>query len=84
MLKKQYADIQREIDNMLDAIQQGILTSSTKDRLEELEKQKAELSAQIIKEEIEQPMLTKEMILEWFGELKKYGVKRKDHKRRLI
>ena len=38
----------------------------------------------IIKEEIEQPMLTKEMILEWFGELKKYGVKRKDHKRRLI
>lgn len=69
---------------MLDAIQQGILTSSTKDRLEELEKQKAELSAQIIKEEIEQPMLTKEMILDWFGELKKYGVKRKDHKRRLI
>ena len=84
MLKKQYADIQRGIDNMLDAIQQGILTSSTKDRLEELEKQKAELSAQIIKEEIEQPMLTKEMILDWFGELKKYGVKRKDHKRRLI
>ena len=69
---------------MLDAIQQGILTSSTKDRLEELEKQKTELSAQIIKEEIEQPMLTKEMILDWFGELKKYGVKRKDHKRRLI
>ena len=69
---------------MLDAIQQGILTSSTKDRLEELEKQKAELSAQIIKEEFEQPMLTKEMIIEWFGELKKYGVKRKDHKRRLI
>lgn len=59
MLKKQYADIQRGIDNMLDAIQQGILTSSTKDRLEELEKQKAELSAQIIKEEIEQPMLKK-------------------------
>ncbi len=69
---------------MLDAIQQGILTSSTKDRLEELEKQKAELSAQIIKEEIEQPMLTKDMIIDWFGQLKKYGMKRKDHKRRLI
>lgn len=84
MLKKQYAEIQRGIDNILDAIQQGILTSSTKDRLEELEKQKAELSAQIIKEEIEQPMLTKDMILEWFGELKKFGIKKKDHKRRLI
>ena len=60
------------------------LTSSTKDRLEELEKQKAELSAQIIKKEFEQLMLTKEMILEWFGQLKKFGIKRKDHKRRLI
>ena len=36
------------------------------------------------KENTTLPMLTKGMIIEWFGELKKYGVKRKDHKRRLI
>ena len=34
---------QQETQNMLNAIQQGIITSSTKERLEELEKQKKEI-----------------------------------------
>lgn len=42
LLQKQYAEAQRGIDNMLNAIQQGIITASTKSRLEELEKQKKE------------------------------------------
>ncbi len=33
------------VQNMLNAIQQGILTSSTKERLEKLEKQKEELAS---------------------------------------
>ena len=37
-LKKQLADTERGIENMLNAIQQGVLTSSTKERLEALEK----------------------------------------------
>lgn len=39
-LKKQLADAERGIENMLNAIQQGILTSSTKERLETLERQR--------------------------------------------
>ena len=35
-LKKQLAETERGIENMLNAIQQGILTASTKDRLEAL------------------------------------------------
>ena len=57
LLQKQYAEAQRGIDNMLNAIQQGIITSSTKERLEELEKQKKEISAQIVKEEVYRPLL---------------------------
>lgn len=43
LLHKQYAEIQRGIDNLLNAIQQGIITASTKQRLEDLEKQKNDL-----------------------------------------
>lgn len=35
-----------------NAIQQGIVTPSTKQRLEDLEKQKSDISVQIIKEEM--------------------------------
>ena len=84
LLKKKYAETVKGISNMLDAIQNGILTESTKERLESLELQKADLSLKITKEELERPLLTKEQIIEWLKDLRKYGTKRLDHKRRLI
>ncbi len=84
MLRKQYADLQRGIDNLLNAIQQGIITPSTKQRLEDLENQKSDVSVQIIKEEMAKPELTKDQILFWFNRLRKYNTRRLDHRRRLI
>ncbi len=84
LLKKRFADTQKSIDNMLDAIQQGILTASTKERLESLEKQKSELSVQIIKEEIAKPTLSREQIIFWFHRFRKLNTKKLDHRRRLI
>ena len=84
LLKKRFADTQKSIDNMLDAIQQGILTASTKERLESLEKQKSELSVQIIKEEMAKPTLSREQIIFWFYRFRKLNTKRLDHRRRLI
>ncbi len=63
LLKKQYAETQREIDNLLNAIQQGILTDSTKQRMEDLEHQKSEFSVQIVKEKMAKPTLTKDQII---------------------
>ncbi len=40
ILKKQYAETEKAIKNMLYAIEQGVITDSTKKRLEELELQK--------------------------------------------
>jgi len=51
ILQKQFAETQKSIDNMLNAIQQGIFTTSTKERLEALEREKSDLSVQIMKEE---------------------------------
>ena len=84
LLKKRFADTQKSIDNMLDAIQQGILTASTKERLESLEKQKSELSVQIIKEEMAKPTLSREQIIFWFHRFRKLNTKKLDHRRRLI
>lgn len=62
LLKKQYNDTIKSIENLLNAIQQGILTPSTKQRMEDLEKQKTELSIQIIKEEMTKPIISAEEI----------------------
>ena len=62
LLKKQYGDTLKSIENLLNAIQQGILTPSTKQRMEQLEQQKTELSIQIIKEEMTKPIISAEDI----------------------
>lgn len=84
ILQKQFAEVQKNIDNMLNAIQQGIFTPSTKERLESLEREKSELSVQIIKEEMSKPKLTKEQILFWIYKFRKLNPKRLDHRRRLV
>lgn len=76
LLRKQYADTQKAIENMLNAIQQGIITASTKERLESLEKQKSELSVQMIKEEMVKPTLSREQIVFWFHRFRKLDTKK--------
>lgn len=49
-LKKQFRELQKGIEHMLNAIQMGIITPSTKERLEELEREKSNLSIEITKE----------------------------------
>ena len=84
ILQKQYAETEKAIKNMLNAIEQGIITVSTKQRLEELEQQKGELSVQIMKEEMSKPKLTREQILFWFHRLRKLNIKKLEHRRKLI
>ena len=84
LLRKQHADTQKAIDNMLNAIQQGILTPSTKERLESLEKKKNELSVEIVKEEMARPTITKDQIVFWLHRFRKLDTKKREHRRRLI
>lgn len=84
LLHKQYADTQKAIDNLIHAIEQGILTPSTKDRLEALEQEKSRLSVQIMREEMARPTLTQDQVLFWFHRLRKLDMKKLDHRRRLI
>ncbi len=69
-LKKSLSDVETGINNMLDAIQMGVVTSSTKQRLEELEQRKSDIEVSILNEEIEHPTLTKENIVFWISKFK--------------
>jgi len=52
------------------AIEQGILTPSTKSRMEELEQQREALETSILQEQIETPPITREQILFWFDQFR--------------
>ena len=84
VLRKNLAQTERGIENMLNAIQAGIYTSSTKQRLEDLEKQRQELSLQIAQEELAQPTLTRDQIVFWLHRFRKLDTSKLEHRRRLI
>ena len=50
---------------MINAIQMGIITESTKERLEQLEIDKKTVQEQIAQEELQKPMVTKEQIISY-------------------
>ena len=62
-LKAQLAETQKSIDNIVSAIEAGIFTNSTKERLEKLEEDKDRITAGIKMEENSTPALTKEQII---------------------
>ena len=55
-------EVQKVIDNIMRAIEQGIITETTKRRLMEAEERKKALLVSISKEEIKRPPITKEHI----------------------
>lgn len=83
-LRQQLETTQKGIDNMLNAIQQGVLTSSTKERLEELEATREELNLSILQAELEKPLLDKEKIVFWISRFKSGDINSPAFRQRLI
>ena len=69
---------------MLNAIQQGVLTSSTRERLEALEKQRDNLKIAVLQAELQKPKYTKEQIVRWIGQFKYGDVNRREYQKRII
>lgn len=84
LLKKQLKEAEKGIENMLNAIQMGIITPSTKQRLAELEEQKTRLEQQVIVEQIKSPALTREQITHYLDQFKKTDVDDDVERQRLI
>lgn len=84
LLKQRLAESAKGIENMLNAIQQGIFTQSTKQRLDELEETKSRLEVEIIQEEMQKPFLSREQVLFWLHRFRTLDVTNPDHRQRLV
>ena len=78
------ADTHLKLKNIMNAIENGIFTESTKSRLDELEKLKKKLTISLQAEQAKHPVLSKEQIIAWFHRLRSFDVKKKEHRERLI
>jgi len=83
-LKSQLKDTNKRIKNLMSAIEQGIITPTTKDRLEELEGERRDLEGQIAREEMKKPLLTKERIMYWLESFKRGNIEDVEYQRRII
>ena len=83
-LKAQMADVLKKIENVIQAIEQGIIFDSTRDRLAELEKQKSELEISLLEEQIERPLLTQEQIRFGIERFRKLNIEKEEDKKCLI
>ena len=84
LYEKQLRDAESGIQNMLNAIQAGILTSSTKERLEQLEETKRELEARIAEEKLAKPKIKEEFIRFWLLRFRKLDMSLKDQRQALV
>ena len=83
-LRRQLADTEKAIDNLLNAIQAGAFNASVKRRLDEMEETKEKLELSIIKEEMKRPQFTREQIQFYILQFRKVDINTLEGQRRLI
>ena len=84
MYEQQLREAESGIRNILNAIQEGIFTKSTKARLEELEATKEELETRIAAEKLAKPRVSAEFMTFWLHRFRKLDVRQKSHRKMLI
>ena len=83
-LRQQLAETEKGLGNLVNAIQQGMLTPTTKKRLDELEAQKDDLEVSILQAELARPRYTKDELVRWISQFKYGDVDSMDYQRQII
>ncbi|HHX36735.1 MAG TPA: recombinase family protein, partial [Clostridiaceae bacterium] len=84
LYEQQLSEAENGIQNLLNAIQQGILTKSTKSRLEELEAVKEDLEIKIAGENLIRPKVDADFVTFWLHRFRKLDVRQQAHRKMLI
>ena len=63
LLDSQLRSVNKKLTNIMQAIESGIITGTTKQRLEE---EKGNIEIRIAQERLSKPILTRELIMNWF------------------
>ena len=69
-LRAQLRDVNKRIGNLVSAIEEGVASTTTRQRLDELEQQRTGLETSIRQEEMKHPELAKDQILQWLQQIK--------------
>lgn len=83
-LEAQLKEIRKAIENIMKAVEMGIITRTTKSRLEELEAEEDRIETAILAEENKNPHITKEQILFTLDMFRSLDLSVEKNKERLI
>lgn len=85
LYERQLQETNTKIRNLINAIQQGVLTKSTKESLEELEAAKEELETRLANEQLSKPpKISAEFMTFWLHRFRKLDVTKQSHRKMLI
>ena len=83
-LEASLKNVESSIRNMMQAIEQGIITKSTKQRLMELEEQRDQISAAIAREKIATPDIERDQIVYFLEKFKEGSLDDPDYRTKLV
>ena len=83
-LRAQLAETEKALKNIANAIENGIFTKTTKQRLEELEQEKENIEFEIRKEEIALPDFDKDSIIFFLNRMRSCDMTDNNNRKRLI
>ncbi len=84
VLKQQLKECEAAIRNVMKAIQQGIITESTKECLEDLEAQRENLKLSILQLQMERPKYSKSQVVDWISRFKYGNIQDRDYRKEII
>ena len=84
ILEREMAEVEKSLGNVMAAIEQGIITPTTKNRMAELEEQKKDLEIKIAKEKFNAQALTKEQIVFWLTNMTRLDLAQDSNKQRIV
>ena len=84
LYEKQLKETNVAINNLLNAIQAGILNRSTKERFDQLEATRDELENKIAAEKLAKPRITEEQLRFFLDRFRRLDVRQLSHRRMLI
>ena len=84
LLEKQLREVNKKLDNLMKAIEDGLYARTTKERLEALESQKGELTVKIADEKLKKPSFNEDFIRFWLMKFRKFDISQKKQRKTLI
>lgn len=83
-IQAQIAEVDKKLNNLIEAMAQGIFSQATKKVLDDLEEQKKNLEIELFRTEVKNPLLTKEQILFSLYNYRKLDLTTTNGRQRLI